>query len=156
MNALPLIRRLLTDQDGIAATELALVAPFLAILVIGASDMGNGFSRKLALEQAAQRAIEKVMQTTGVETPDATLKAEAVAQAGGGLTVEDVTINYTLFCDNAVEPNYDTECAPTAVQARYVEVVIRDEFEPLFPAAFPANVVDGKYPIEVTAGMRIQ
>ena len=44
--------------------ELALVAPVLALMVIGIVDMSNAFSRKLALEQGAQRASRKIMQTT--------------------------------------------------------------------------------------------
>ena len=33
-------------------------------MAIGIVDMSNAFSRKLTLEQGAQRAIEKIMQTT--------------------------------------------------------------------------------------------
>ena len=36
------------------------------LMTIGVVDISNAFGRKLTLEQAAQRAIEKIMQTTGV------------------------------------------------------------------------------------------
>ena len=57
--------RLLRDERGAAVIELALVAPVLALMVIGIVDISNAYSRKLALEQGAQRAIEKIMQHHG-------------------------------------------------------------------------------------------
>ncbi|WP_310467629.1 pilus assembly protein, partial [Sphingomonas sp.] len=54
----PGIRR---DERGASVVELALVAPFLAAMLIGMVDMSNGYSDKLQLEQAAQRSIEKAM-----------------------------------------------------------------------------------------------
>src|SRR5687768_7294573 len=68
-----MIRRLSSlrrDERGAAIIELAIVAPVLALLTIGVVDMANGFATKLKLEQAAQRAIEKVMQTTGNGTSE--------------------------------------------------------------------------------------
>src|SRR6059058_4638427 len=76
-------RRLASDEHGAAVLELALVAPFLALMAIGIVDMSNAFSRKLALEQGAQRAIEKIMQTTEIDTVEGTLKTEAVCQVNG-------------------------------------------------------------------------
>ena len=63
-----LFRSLRSDDRGAAVIEMALVAPVFALMVIGISDMSNAYSQKLALEQGAQRSIEKVMQTTGLTT----------------------------------------------------------------------------------------
>ena len=52
-------------------------------MVVGIVDMSNAFSRKLALEQGAQRAIEKIMQTTADDTVEDTFKNEAVCQVNG-------------------------------------------------------------------------
>ena len=57
-----LFRRIWTlhhDKRGTAAIELALIAPILATRVVGIVDLSRGYSMKLQLEQAAQRAIEK-------------------------------------------------------------------------------------------------
>jgi len=56
--------KLFRNDRGAAIIELALVAPVLALMTIGIVDMSNAYSRKLGLEQGAQRAIEKIMQTT--------------------------------------------------------------------------------------------
>src|SRR6476659_6639670 len=63
-----LLRKLRHDQRGAAVIELAIAAPVLAMLVIGMSDITIAYGRELDLEQGAQRAIEKVMQTTGDQT----------------------------------------------------------------------------------------
>ena len=156
------LRRLIGDRRGVAILELALTAPILATLIVGVADVSNGFSRKLALEQAAQRAIEKVMQTTTVTTPTATIKAEAVAQAGGGLVADDVDVSYALYCVSGTgvfvlqaDPAED-KCTTGTSEARYLEVKITDEYEPLFPLPFPGANAQGNYVVTATAGMRTQ
>jgi Flp pilus assembly protein TadG len=103
-------RNLRADERGAAVIELALVAPLLALLTIGIIDVSQAFNRRLTLEQAAQRAIEKVMQTTGDTTAEETIKAEAAAQ--GDVDEDDVVVTYRLECDGKVVADYDTECAP--------------------------------------------
>src|SRR3982751_6612551 len=103
--------RLARDDRGAAVIELALVAPVLALMVIGIVDLSNAFSSKLALEQGAQRAIEKIMQTTEDETVEGTLKTEAVCQVNGTnadgtcktspITTANVTVTYRLECTAA-------------------------------------------------------
>ncbi len=51
---------LLVDDRAAAIIELALIAPVLALATIGIVDMANAYSKKLALEQGAQRAIERL------------------------------------------------------------------------------------------------
>ena len=60
--------KLFRDARGAAVIEMALIAPVLALGVIGIVDISNAYSRKLALEQGAQRAVEKIMQTTSYTT----------------------------------------------------------------------------------------
>src|SRR3954466_177740 len=80
---MPRPSRLLKSERGAAVIELALVAPILALLTIGMVDLSNAYSRKLALEQGAQRAVEKIMQTTEDTTVEDTLTTEAVCQVNG-------------------------------------------------------------------------
>ena len=95
-------------ERGAAVIEFAIVAPIFALLTIGVVDMSNAFSRKLALEQGAQRAIEKIMQTTGTTTVEDTVKTEAVCQVNGvnadstcktsPISANNVTVTYRLEC----------------------------------------------------------
>jgi len=178
------VARLYANEQGAAIIELALVAPILALTVIGIVDMSNAYSRKLALEQGAQRAIEKVMQTTQGDTVDDTIKNEAVCQVNGTQTTSttvngttttttscktspiaasNVTVTYRLECTNAdgsVETKLNAaaadDCAMNQTQAQYIEVGITDKYTPMFPIHFASFNTDGSYHLSATAGMRTQ
>lgn len=140
------------DDRGAAVIELALVAPVLALMTIGVIDVSQAFSRKLVLEQAAQRAVEKVMQTTGSTTPEGTIKAEAAAQAG--VAESDVTVSYRLECDGEKVDDFNTKCADDEVEARYLMVSVNGTYTPMFPAHFFSDDTDKIYHMTAIAGVR--
>jgi Flp pilus assembly protein TadG len=173
----PCFTNLLANQRGAAVIELALVAPVLALTVIGIVDMSNAYSRKLALEQGAQRAIEKVMQTTGTTTVEDTIKTEAVCQVDGmnvdgtcktsPITASNVTVTYRLECTDAggimtAQTSTDSDTfnafvcgSSTDKEARYLQVAVTDKYSPLFPIHFGSfTTADGTYHLSATAGMR--
>ena len=163
------LKQLRRDKRGVATIELALFSPILAMMVIGTVDMANAYSRKLACEQAAQRAIEKVMQTTGVKSVAETIIDEVADQANipDDQKASKVTVTYNLYCDDAAPLTstdadvFDTYAcgSGTVKESRYIEVQVNDVYEPMFPLHFASYVnadgdgVDG-YPIRATAGMR--
>jgi Flp pilus assembly protein TadG len=166
------------DRRGAAVIEMALVAPVFALVVIGIVDISNAYTQKLALEQGAQRAIEKVMQTTGTTTVESTIKTEAVCQVNGlntdgtckttPISASNVTVTYRLECQDTAgtitsqtatdAATFDAlECAPATKEARYLEVAVTDKYTPLFPVHFAAFTTgDGTYHLSARAGMRTQ
>jgi Flp pilus assembly protein TadG len=172
--------RLAADIRGAAVIELAIVAPIFALMTIGVVDMSNAYSRKLALEQGAQRAVEKIMQTTEDDTVENTLVKEVQCQVNGlqadGVTCKtspvqttDVTVTWRVECTDGSgttttwtandSATYDAyTCATgTTKQARYVQVTVNDKYTPMFPIHFASyNSSDGTYHLSATAGMRTQ
>jgi Flp pilus assembly pilin Flp len=158
------LARLARNERGAAVIELALVAPILATLVIGITDVSIAYGHKLELEQAAQRAIEKVGQTTGDKTPEATIQMEAVCQINGAnedgtckegrITTDNVTVNYLLEC-NGTEQDFDTDCTAGQTEVRYIEATVSEVYEPTFPVPF-AGQEDGAWHLSATAGVRTQ
>lgn len=149
------LNRFGSDQQGTAVVELAVAAPILAILIMGVTDAGNAFSRKLELEQAAQRAIEKQMQTTGDDTPEGTIKSEAAAQAG--VDVSNVAVEYTRLCDGVAKTTYTELCGTTQVTSLYFSVTVTDSYRPMFSGlSLGTKQSDGTYLIRAKAGMRTQ
>jgi Flp pilus assembly pilin Flp len=147
------------DERGVATIELALFAPILASMIIGVVDMSNAYSRKLACEQAAQRAIEKVMQTTGEETPAQTIIDEAADQANipDDEKADKITVSYRLECDQVQVDDYDAECTSGQIESRYIEVEVSDVYQPMFPLHFGTyDGAAGGYPVSAKAGMRTQ
>lgn len=150
--------RLRDDQRGNSMVELALAAPILAVLTIGIIDLSEGFSEKLMLEQAAQRAVEKVMngrarlvqnQTTDTTTM-AALKAEAAAAAG--VAEANVTTDYWLECNGVRNATYYTSCTN---YARYMSVSITKTYTPFFNYKFHNRTVNN-YTLTGAATVRIQ
>jgi len=156
---------------------MALVAPVLALGVIGIVDVSNAYSKKLALEQGAQRAIEKIMNTTENSTVESTLATEAVCQVNGvntngtckttPITTSNVTVTWRLDCTTTAgvvttqtttsSGTYDTYTCANASdkKAGYVQVTVTDKYTPMFPIHFAAiNTSDSTYHLSATAGTR--
>ena len=157
-------RELARDRSGTATIELALCAPILATMVIGVSDISIAYGKKLELEQASQRAMEKVMQTTGEKTPEDTIRYEAVCQYNGTdssgncietapITTANVTVTYSLTCDGTATA-YDLDCTVGQNEVRYITTVVTDTYTPMFNLHFGTRS-DGKYHLEGKAGVRV-
>jgi len=144
------LRTLARDTRGTAIVELAVVSPMIALLTIGVYDMSNGFSKKLKIEQAAQRSIEKIMNTSASDTIENTLAAEAAHQ--GGVPLDNVTVSYRLECDG-VETDAE-ECGEEQQTSQWITVTVVDEYQPMFAKRFGPGT--GAYQLSATAGVRIQ
>ncbi|MEO7814039.1 MAG: TadE/TadG family type IV pilus assembly protein [Sphingomicrobium sp.] len=158
-----LFQRLRSEERGAAIIELAFIAPVIALMTVGVVDLSNGFGRKLKLEQAAQRSIEKVMQTTGVLSVEGTITAEAMCQYNGTetdgvtcktfpITAANVTVTHRVECAGVLTSAED--CADDDVEAKWLQVKVTDDYAPLFPLKFTGIDAGGKYHIEAIAGMR--
>jgi len=163
-------RKILRNERGAAIIELAMVAPVFALMTIGIVDMSNAYSRKLGLEQGAQRAIEKIQQTTQDSSVDDTLKSEAVCQVNGTnddgtckaspITTDDVDVGHLLECidtDGTLHSSTDptATCTGTQTTRTYISVTVHDKYTPMFPIHFASlDGTDHTYHLSATAGMR--
>jgi Flp pilus assembly protein TadG len=154
MNLSNAFSRLRGDTRAAAVMELALAAPILATLLIGMVDIGRGYSMKLQLEQAAQRAIEKVMNGQADRSSVAALKAEAATTAA--VDVSAVTVDFWLECDGTRQASYDSNCSATAISRRYLTVQISKSFSPMFATKWAGANSDGSYTVIGKTGVRTQ
>ena len=155
------LRNLVAEERGTALIEMALATPIFAVLLTGMVDISRAYSERLQLEQATQRAIEKVFNNQTQSTSYNTLKAEAVAAAQDAgyttVTTSNVTIDYWLECNGARQANYDTSCTVGDIQARYLNVAIQKRFSPIFGTRFfPGANSDGTFNLKSDAGIRTQ
>lgn len=149
-----MMRGIVGDRRGIAATEFALIAPIFAMLMIGMINFSMGFSRKLELEQAANRAIEKVMQTTVTDTVVATLAKEASDAAK--VPIENVTVDFWLECNGTRQAVYDSVCPGGQSFYRYLSVKLFANFQPVMTGKFGGPNADGSFTLFGDAGIRTQ
>jgi Flp pilus assembly protein TadG len=149
------LRTLTFNERGAAVIEMALVAPIFAALLIGMVDLGRAYSTKLQLEQASQRAIEKVMNGQADTTVATALKTEAANTAG--VPLAQATVDFWLECDGTRQTNYNTACGNGQVSRRYLSVTITNDFTPMFTSRRMAGSnSDGSFTLTGATGVRIQ
>lgn len=149
------LRALLTDERGNSFVEMALITPLLTALLVGTVDISRAYSARVRLEQAAQRAIEKVQVSNYVETDNPTIESDAETAAGNGSTA---TVTDWLQCGTSADKlAYTDACASGVTIARYVQVSITDTYTPMFGTRFfPGANPDGSVPLTAVAGVRVE
>ncbi|MBR1176202.1 pilus assembly protein [Bradyrhizobium sp. KB893862 SZCCT0404] len=60
------LRHLWTDARGVAATEFAIVSPFMLVLYIGGVELGNGMAMNVKVTATAHSVADMVSQNTQV------------------------------------------------------------------------------------------
>jgi Flp pilus assembly protein TadG len=151
-----MIRRwksLARDTRAAAVIELALIAPILATMVIGATEISAGYSARLQLEQAAQRIVEKWQGNNFDTTKIDDYKAEAATAAG--VASSAVTIDYWVECSGTRQGSFTATCASLAVTSRYANIDIQKNYTPMFSTRFLGNTT-GTYVLHGKAGVRFQ
>ena len=117
------------DERGVSVVELGLVAPVIAFLIIGMTDIARGFAAKLNLEQGAYRSLEKAAVGT-VQSDYSYLQAEAATAAG--VPTGNVAVTYWLECDRVTQAYWAGVCLATQMTSRYVRVTITSTYRPSF------------------------
>lgn len=152
----PRAGRLWRDESGVSVVELALVAPVLALLIMGMTDLARGLAARHNLEQAAYRVLEKVA-VGSVQSDYTTLAPEAASAAGAGATA---SIDQWLECDGTRQPSFDGVCPDGQTPARYVRVTVNQNFAPSFSYSRATwkflNLTNGVIPLSGTAALRVQ
>jgi len=149
------LHRLGRDERGNSFVEMALIAPVFAALLVSTADISRAYAARIELEQAAQRATERVQAIQYVEADKTTLKADAEEAAGTGATA---TVTDWLQCGTSTtKKSYSDTCADGEVMARYVQVSIAKTYTPLFTkSVFKDRTSAGKVPLVGTSGVRVQ
>ncbi|PJB71095.1 MAG: hypothetical protein CO093_06035 [Alphaproteobacteria bacterium CG_4_9_14_3_um_filter_47_13] len=130
-----MIKSFLKDKKGIAATEFALMAPPLLLIVIGIFDYGMYLNYAIKLEDTAM-ATAQYIRAGGDE---ADIEESIILESSLGLTEDNidtvtVDISYTYECDDPADPaDEDTDCGVGDYLRRYVNVVISRNYETLIP-----------------------
>lgn len=160
-----MIRRLpilIRNERGASLIELALAMPFLATMVIGMVEVSQGYSAKIKLTQAAQRAIEKAMQGEKESSLYDTLQSEGATAAG--VPTSQVTVRYWLECNGVSQmtsvatmtADFEKVCGSGVTYQRYVSVDIQGSYTPMFSTKWLGSNADGSYTLHGKAGIRVQ
>jgi|KBSSwiStaDraftv2_1062776.scaffolds.fasta_scaffold66846_2 Flp pilus assembly protein TadG len=156
--------KLCRDEAGNSFIELGLALPLMTAMLLGAVDISRAVSAKLAVEQAAQRTIEKLQVTDfnfdATHDDRTTYQSEAATAAGVATTA--VAVNAWLQCNTTVQTPMDQShfngtCADGTVTSRYVSVQISKNITPMFRTRFfPGANADGTVTLGSKAVVRVQ
>lgn len=156
------------DERGNSYVEMALVTPVLGAMLVGTIDVANGYSARLKLEQASQRLIEEVQESSSPASISySTLQSEAASAAG--VSSSNVTITNSLQCSNdgttwtSVTSSTSDWVSGTCSSygtytyyARYMSVRIQGSYTPFFSTSLASANPDGTYTLWGTAGARFE
>lgn len=159
--------KLRDDERGASLIELALAAPFMAAIVIGMADLSRAYSMKLILEQASQRAVEKVENQRSVSTAgyntDLQTEATSAMTAAGYSTGNSYTPDSWLECSSdgsswTRQTDFNGSCPNASdLTARYVSMRVSRDFVPMFTSrAWPGANSNGTITVSGYAEVRMQ
>ena len=151
----PLLGALIAETKGVALVETALIAPFLAVIIIGTVDTARYGAAKMKIQQAVNRGLE--MSWMGGPSLAATdIQAQAATQAD--VPTSSVTVTQTLECGGTAT-SWSTETCASGETARYTQIQISTTFTPSFALGSLARMLgnaNGVVPISATGVLRIQ
>jgi hypothetical protein len=148
------LKKLRSDERGTSVLEMAIVAPVLAMFVMGIGDLGRGFSERHSLQQAANRTMELAHLGTAEENYNF-LIAEAATAAG--VPQSSVSLDDWVECNGTRNEDFAATCAEGQQIARYIRLTINSTFVPAFSSIGYPNVrADGSVPISADVALRVQ
>ena len=157
--------KLVRDECGASIIEMALVTPVLAAVILGMTDLSRAYTMSVQLQQAAQRAIEKVQQNKTASSNYTFVGTEATTAAtAAGYSGSTATVNYRLECNGTVKEQTtgaalasSSVCSSGETYARYVSVTVTNKYTPMFGTRyFPGADGNGQVAITGYAGIRVQ
>jgi hypothetical protein len=171
-----MIRPLLQDERAAAASEMALVLPAVAFILLNVVDFSVYLYTRMQVDLAAQEAVgvaRSVSYDNECEAPvlshancsslEDDMEAAAQSTSLGanvsiGGTLEDrycaATSGELVAVDDAVSDCSATVTGSTAVPGYYISTTASYDFSPVFPGASVASALPAM--ITRTAFMRIQ
>lgn len=151
-----LLHAIKQDERGTSLVEMGIALPILCFMVLGTVDVSIAFADKLALEQSAYRALERIqasgyVHSTATPNPQlAALEDDGEAAAGAGSTA---TASAYLECRNGTQIEtklFNEYCQSGWTGARYVALTIAKTHTPSFGG------ITGTYPLTGRASVRVQ
>ncbi|MBP0445294.1 pilus assembly protein [Roseomonas sp. SSH11] len=112
-------------RRGIAASELAVIAPLLLVLLAGVHDVANRIQVSLQLESAVQTGAQQALATPG----NLTAIRNAVIAASPGLTTAEVPMP-RLTCECAGAASTCGSSCPSG-ESRYITLTAQRNLTPL-------------------------
>ncbi len=136
---MPLLRRLVLGDAGIAGVELALATPMLALLMAGGVDFGRAIYEQHRLSAAAQAGVQYATASTSNLTDSTGIIAAARADASD--TTSSLTVsNGQCTCPTGTTLcSTSTTCTGSTVSGTYQKVTVSESYSTIMNYGFVSN-----------------
>ena len=114
-----LVKRLAGNEDGVVAIEFGVVASFLILMVIGATDLGFAARHRSQMEGAVRAGLQQAMKGGTEEAIEIAVTASTDLPASPA-----ATISVTKVCYDSDGEAADCEAANVTI---YMEIVLEQE-----------------------------
>jgi Flp pilus assembly protein TadG len=114
-----LAKHLAGNEDGVVAIEFGVVASFLILMVIGATDLGFAARHRSQMEGAVRAGIQQAMKGGTEEAIESAVTASTDLPASPA-----ATISVTKVCYDSDGEAADCEAANVTI---YMEIVLEQE-----------------------------
>jgi Flp pilus assembly protein TadG len=97
------VRKFPTDTDAVAATEFAIVVPFMLVLLLGGTELGDGMAINVKVSATAHSVADMVTQNTALSTT-----SMQNILAGGSAIIAPYPVNNLQFLVTVSEVSSDS------------------------------------------------
>jgi Flp pilus assembly protein TadG len=115
-----LLKRLAGNDDGVVAIEFGVVASFLILMVIGATDLGFAARHRSQMEGAVRAGIQEAMKGGTEEAVEAAVTASTDLPSSPAPTISATKVCYDDGGDS-------TDCEGAGVESIYMEIVLEQQ-----------------------------
>ena len=116
-------RRLLANEDGVAAIEFGAVASFLILMLIGATDLGLAAQHRSQMEGAVRAGIQEALKGGTEEAVE-----EAVTASTDLPLSPAATVTATKICYDETGTALD-DCDGADVDSVYMEIILQQDHQ---------------------------
>ncbi len=125
-------------SQGVAAVEMALLAPFLILLMMGSWDFGRALQESARLASAARAGVQYGFQGPAYAGDSASIVQAARDDAGDVSGALGITAAQVCQCPSGTPIACNGSCTTGSLQM-YVSVQVSESFETWFPYPFVTN-----------------
>jgi Flp pilus assembly protein TadG len=115
-----LLKRLAGNEDGVVAIEFGVIASFLILMMIGATDLGFAARHRSQMEGAVRAGIQEAMKGGSEEAVETAVMASTDLPSSPAPTISATKVCY----DNAGDT---MDCEAANVASIYMEIVLEQE-----------------------------
>lgn len=140
---------ILRREDGNAMVELAVVAPFLILMMLGSFEIGRYLDFSIKLGNAARAGVQYGSLNVAAAS-NLTGMQNAATNDANGITFTPKASNYCTCADGSASTCQPTDCSSTHI-VEYVKLVATGSMT----SVFGAPGIPGTANVSATAIMRV-